>query len=1022
MSESITRDRLASTEPAIGKDRGYAANEVMQILESLDSGRLDGILRGTAHSHTLGRVRDEFRAALLGPGRHSTARTRARTSGIYDAFEDWVQANMDRFPTATDMERKRNFLVQPCAAPPPADLFVHTNPDYAATLQTLIDKKTAKGEEFSASASQRVGFLVFLLVSRSGLCSLPLLSAALQALERDCWILSDETTFWFNIAAKLDGVVRPRRVLADSTTLAAIVGSRKALRALFLKPDEPSRAKAAEHIAKTAFSDFEAWLLEFRSESHESAPEGLDGFMRSVACRMWLETSPVLASYVRGLLPSASLVESNHAALLGLDLPLNVDTEIRASLRANLEESAGTEPEAATTPEDTEDVLGPETLVDPRRIATLNAIRAALGIGLKVDVAKLRRIRDGLREPSISFAIVDWLVHLSSERLKETGKRRAVGTLRNYIGLIIIRLLSTLPDDSASLDAEELSGIYFDLLGTTASPANRSNVHDHLRRFHQFCVEHHGFPSLVGHFPTSVSGAYDVSARIVPPMAFKQVYDALREEQSLSDKWREHLHARVFVVLTMRFGLRRSEALGLTIADVSSGKRNGLLMIRSNRIRSLKTRNARRNLPLSLLLGREHADLAQLVELSRSAWGDVDPGEAFLFLDPDLASPANLANHPCVPFAKSHLWEATSDEKLHPHHLRHSFATLMLVGTLAADLNPRARKRLPGWIAAAIPAAERYQGACGSTVGPAGFRGTAVSAGLGHGHERTTYENYVHGLDWLAFIALTDIWKHGGSVGVRARGNRHTYAESRMTARLLGLSADSRPRSGSHLDWLCKYASTKKVRVLVLSKLLMHLEDSWVPTLSQLRARSTVAKRPTWMKEKAGLSTARGFLAALSHVQHESSRSSIALLHWLKRHRSPQTWSSFRTRLVDKYRTAAERSLGPFLTLEYRAVKYEPTRRFERLEDTTSRDSWLRRAKGVTHVRLCPPQSVSPAERHRHAEAVAWCIDSIIACVRDAGLDQSPGKSPKAASSSSSRGGLAANVSDRPKAGLRKVL
>jgi len=127
--------------------------------------------------------------------------------------------------------------------------------------------------------------------------------------------------------------------------------------------------------------------------------------------------------------------------------------------------------------------------------------------------------------------------------------------------------------------------------------------------------------------------------------------------------------------------------------------------------------------------------------------------DAYLFHSTTSPSKAELENHPVVLKVNQLLAKATGDDDLHPHNLRHSFATLALLGMLGADLEIDKHPYAESWMRTAIVSAERLNKTILGDLHRLAARGSAIAMMMGHGHETTTYEHYVHCLDLLLFFA-----------------------------------------------------------------------------------------------------------------------------------------------------------------------------------------------------------------------------------------------------------------------------
>lgn len=135
----------------------------------------------------------------------------------------------------------------------------------------------------------------------------------------------------------------------------------------------------------------------------------------------------------------------------------------------------------------------------------------------------------------------------------------------------------------------------------------------------------------------------------------------------------EELATAFVLLLCYRFGLRGAEACGLRRSDwVDAVPDKPLVLVRSNKLRALKTINARRQVPLLFQLSAlEHEIIDRYLALWQGhAMGQVDLP---LFFEP--GNVAQLINDRLVRVKLSKLLkEVTRNSSISLHHARHSFA------------------------------------------------------------------------------------------------------------------------------------------------------------------------------------------------------------------------------------------------------------------------------------------------------------------------------------------------------------
>jgi integrase len=212
---------------------------------------------------------------------------------------------------------------------------------------------------------------------------------------------------------------------------------------------------------------------------------------------------------------------------------------------------------------------------------------------------------------------------------------------------------------------------------------------------------------------------------------------------------------RVALILGYRCGLRRSEAAGLAVSDIDS---IDYLHVRANEMRSLKTSNAKRDLPLRLLMPEDeiehvHRRINQVRERADSV--GISPDKAYIFSKAE--SPGKLIDFEEV-VARIHRafrgdarrgWEPL-DPTFHYHRLRHSFCNLTLLklwpalGEMAAAfLRGKENQLTRQWIQPGNFRQELFGTEC---VVEGDLQ--AVALLMGHGSAAVSLEHYTHVLDF----------------------------------------------------------------------------------------------------------------------------------------------------------------------------------------------------------------------------------------------------------------------------------
>jgi integrase len=225
--------------------------------------------------------------------------------------------------------------------------------------------------------------------------------------------------------------------------------------------------------------------------------------------------------------------------------------------------------------------------------------------------------------------------------------------------------------------------------------------------------------------------------------------------------------SRVALILGYRCGLRRAESGFLRLGDFDDAD---YLHVRPSKMRKLKTSNARRDLPLGVLIPADElkllkhriAKIRARAEASLKAGGSTEVAsnkseertwqDALLF--PTRKNPFRVGDfeeivkrvHESIRLPEN---KFSGDKDFHYHVLRHSLPNLLLLKLWPA-LHPMARRilhRQPEtlkWISGC----EKFRRDLFGTDAIRGSDLQAIALLMGHGSSATTLEHYLHVMDW----------------------------------------------------------------------------------------------------------------------------------------------------------------------------------------------------------------------------------------------------------------------------------
>lgn len=597
----------------------------------------------------------------------------------------------------------------------------------------------------------QVGLLITSVILRQGQCSLRVLTKLAATMDAplsvaDGWCYRD-------VSSRMGARTAPerRRVFFDTVSAALYLRTSADCARLFDRPDSEKLGVQARRRQAELGRCFAAFISQ-AAPGMQNTPT-LGEFLKERRGVLRLSLCSVLCDYADGTLTSSSFREPTFLRFLGYR-PVGPGTTVpersdsgMSSLPADAGESG---PEQASR--GVFDTGG--LITDMRRI--FKSPRAGWAESLATRLAPLRR--DG--PDSAPALLVGWLTELATER-RPGGKKAAPGTILNMLGTLGARLLAAWPTEGVGPQgsADELQEIYASILETAASAGHQPRLAAILSDFDRF-YRRKVHPELEAERPelTINGGYYEISADALSVAEYGRVCAAIDGDESPFSPGTRRDQARAFVVMAWRLGMRRSEILGLERRDFhwggSGNRSHGNIIIRDNARRTLKTRNSRRIVPLRLI---DEAEILCLERLFATA-AAVDPGAPYFQVE---RTGAPLPDHAIIEGIDLLLRRVTGGTRVHPHNLRHAFASFAFMAMMAGDVGlARYAKHYP-FLADIIAMRRVIDGAILNRFRPYGSKAYALSRMLGHGSQEMTFLCYVHTLDLLLFAALDRTDTHG---------------------------------------------------------------------------------------------------------------------------------------------------------------------------------------------------------------------------------------------------------------------
>jgi hypothetical protein len=370
------------------------------------------------------------------------------------------------------------------------------------------------------------------------------------------------------------------------------------------------------------------------------------------------------------------------------------------------------------------------------------------------DVKKTVKALHGVRRSKDSTPCAIHLCTLARKLLTGlpyggSGRPWAYGSVRCCILTVARRLAMQMKDENPARSPKvALEGLYSRIVDEAAEDSHgvQETVAWALRQYHRHIWNAYDAPNIDEAEVLRVAPGSDrADAHVV---SLDEIFKSLEHiEVSRNRKWKKLYRtvARGLIVVDFLGGLRRAEGLGLMSTDLLPGP-FGHLLVRDNEIRTLKTENANRCVPLGVLAHPFSKLLAPVDDLFREARR----------IGTDLS--CGMSDDVIVPIVHKALQTVTGLKNCHGHTLRHSAAHYAFIRLMLADLNQKDLfPHLPAttaWLSGSrdlrsllLHNGESLNNDCA----------WAVAAFMGHSNPgRVTFRHYVHCLDILLARFLSE--------------------------------------------------------------------------------------------------------------------------------------------------------------------------------------------------------------------------------------------------------------------------
>lgn len=572
---------------------------------------------------------------------------------------------------------------------------------WAPEINTLLERSYTSNSPLSDL--QRVGVLITLLALESGICSKSELHFTLIELSNKR-IRRHGQLFWTSCSFEKRRGERRRQWLSENVVLLA---------------GAIDWSGPIAHLIETSNLVRDA-LAALRKSSRALKTLSQRALYSASLARLWFYggASVFLLEFAQGKINSSALSEAGLARSLRRSLA-SIDCVDGDDSGDLLEEpgSGLTTLKATVEQLDTTQVVGRSPLTSLARILARSDAGPA-----KADARAL--IDHYLADPDTP-PLINQILAWAKDYLKSCAPR----TVKLGLDHLHARLIPVV-DDLQAIDDPDVWELIVEEI--TSDLEERSKALSALSSFARFLSTQYG-EDFVGAGRTALSG---INAQYIEVSEVKGAL-VLLEQRLDPDLFKL---ARVIVELAFGAGLRRSEVDGLLASDIEFGG-TPVLKVRPHRHRSLKTSNAKRNIPLYLVEAHFEGHISRLRQLADLA------GEGLLFKQfgyEPLAIGNTLFNH-----ITRALQEFTGEPKVKFHSLRHAFCSRMLLGLLYKQNNLASLES----VFPVLSDLKSMLPVLGAVLGDSGtsdrFELAAVRTMMGHLQETTTLLHYFHFMDLL---------------------------------------------------------------------------------------------------------------------------------------------------------------------------------------------------------------------------------------------------------------------------------
>jgi hypothetical protein len=481
---------------------------------------------------------------------------------------------------------------------------------------------------------------------------------------------------------------------------------------------------------------------------------GLDRLMQAANLAAYTEIPAILAAYAGRKLISHSLKRRAFERLSSRK-PCTTDTPLSAPERItdiNIVDFG-----VLRTPPD----LEPEWL---------KAVRTTLSADAEHDVRQaMNQLARETVEPCFVGRLADFLDWLLSVRTP-SGKPRTLSSAKRTV-IELARSMGPILEvpDPMDLDTASREELYSRIIeGAGSLPSDigigtstkMPRVSKRRRNLSRALYEFERFLNSKGkervEDESIFCGRYGLSLVDANLLTFEDYTNAINEVDKVwppREAPERNRIGKILLCLGFRIGLRRLEALHCLTADIGPGP-DFEFIVRPTEFRRLKTRSARRRIPLTRFLSSEE-ELNELRLILEWQQQRRDEQESSVFLL-GISDKLDVVPQSLIEDLNEILRKVTGDPQMHFHQLRHSFASWNWLRLMLADVSglpdlfPHL-KATSKWLREGPEFRTKMYGHAGVTRKHAYF----IAQQLGHLSPSTSMQTYIHFADYLLGLFLS---------------------------------------------------------------------------------------------------------------------------------------------------------------------------------------------------------------------------------------------------------------------------